>query len=1241
MEGVQDGEHMASETISRMKQIVQSSLIDSFSTLESCKEDYRVNAGVTLIHHLQQKQLASENDVPCPEITYSLKKLIRGLATSNPSKRAGYFSVLVEMLKLFSCITLKNVLDILENEMKLSRNTSKKEITEVFQCQTLVQGALIHSDFIFKESESAQTDLLSKLLAVNENKNILFPHACSFLVDYIQKIDAENFQKLLWPLLKPELSKPCEEYSLDHLHLLLVSKTQFPEVINKKFLVQAFGSKDIINKDSVNQISKILLKMPININHPVYEVACDYVCRLNCVVVFWESFVKECEQHPNEQKEEVLLNFLEFLLQEMSDRKQIPELLVHKFMEIVIKIFQMKKSKVKLAQKANKTFAKMSNLLTNSEVPDEVRISFIHRILFYPGNLMFDKLAGTRIVLELSSRMKAEAIEKVAKAFRDVISAHKPKVKKEGETCSWSKQERIYAAQLYTRFLCLPIMEENIKWKLKQLKFLISFGLIASPSREPGDFASTAVSMQVRNCLFRALDQKVSKDTQLVKLLTSVVYHLNDILFVQENPLKLRQPLSDSSIAAWHKMMVVVKEIENTHETQVIVKRSDKRMFLILFLHMGLQLFQNAPLAEEALQSEDKKQTNKNSEDNEPYWVEVIVDLLLSLLSHSSHLLRNIVVVIFPYLCSHLTPAAVNQILQVLNPYAGPLSNTDTEGDDSEDEIYKNSSDEESGGEEDEDDDDDDDDDVDDDLGNAPVDSHLKMAVHNALKKAGGGCSGSDEESIDMDQMTKEERNGLDAALSEAFKLLKHNRADQKRSNKKQSKDDETLMHFRVRVVDLLELYLVNQPVLVVVLDIIIPLFELLEFCIKDSHQKPLENRIRHCLKKLSEVKQFSNIDGVSQRFIAAIFRRLLQKGERAAAVYQNMGGPLVQCSMDSLLPLDVFKSVLSMTWKGSWKLTEEILSYAFNTDIRPFRRHQALQLLVVFFSNCKLITEASQKNLKTLKVMEEKLSENTVHIFETVLKVKKSDSSLEVKEIFIRELLRVLFAVWQAHNKCEKEKTVSAMDWNAVRAVVSRYWKEKSFATDTKIALKKLANVLQISLSKKNVIAEKRKANGELLTLNEDAESNKSDVKENGDFPNNLEGRDEERSSSDTGDRGYESGNDEKDDIEETIKKRKRPKTNSLKGKAILKKYAKEARLTAMSEGLTKKFSFADFDISSYKETEDEKETELNKKKKRPKLNNENYQHNDSSELPKKTKVKRKNTGHTFPKHKKHKVSN
>lgn len=50
----------------------------------------------------------------------------------------------------------------------------------------------------------------------------------------------------------------------------------------------------------------------------------------------------------------------------------------------------------------------------------------------------------------------------------------------------------------------------------------------------------------------------------------------------------------------------------------------------------------------------------------QPEWIEMTVELFLTLLSHDTYLLRQLIARMFPQLCQHLTAQATFQILQVL-----------------------------------------------------------------------------------------------------------------------------------------------------------------------------------------------------------------------------------------------------------------------------------------------------------------------------------------------------------------------------------------------------------------------------------------------------------------------------------------------------------------------------------------------------------------------------------------------
>lgn len=157
--------------------------------------------------------------------------------------------------------------------------------------------------------------------------------------------------------------------------------------------------------------------------------------------------------------------------------------------------------------------------------------------------------------------------------------------------------------------------------------------------------------------------------------------------------------------------------------------------------------------------------------------------------------------------------------------------------------------------------------------GDETLTDRLRIAVRQAL---GDPATQTDDEDIDVDEMDDDEAKRLDESLATAFKILRENR--QSRS-KKQEKTSQTLTHFRIRVIDLLDIYLETCPSMAITLNIIVPLFALLEFCIKDPHQKPLEHRVRACLKKLSTIKRFNDTTGVDNSLLTTVLKVIICDG--------------------------------------------------------------------------------------------------------------------------------------------------------------------------------------------------------------------------------------------------------------------------------------------------------------------------------------------------------------------------
>lgn len=89
---------------------------------------------------------------------------------------------------------------------------------------------------------------------------------------------------------------------------------------------------------------------------------------------------------------------------------------------------------------------------------------------------------------------------------------------------------------------------------------------------------------------------------------------------------------------------------------------------------MALELLREPVLATEVIAeldacytkaTEKKKKNAKGAAEEEPNWLEVVTDILISLLSQDQHLLRSLVVSVWSLLANHITVAALQQVLDV------------------------------------------------------------------------------------------------------------------------------------------------------------------------------------------------------------------------------------------------------------------------------------------------------------------------------------------------------------------------------------------------------------------------------------------------------------------------------------------------------------------------------------------------------------------------------------------------
>lgn len=581
----------------------------------------------------------------------------------------------------------------------------------------------------------------------------------------------------------------------------------------------------------------------------------------------------------------------------------------------------------------------------------------------------------------------------------------------------------------------------------------------------------------IKQCFYRCFTSRFSNVDNLVTVLSSLSNFIVDILEKEEVRTKLEKQFPKENMDCWETLMQICQSIEKGESKAKIDK-----VFLILLYQLGLFLFSEPAHVKIATSSimelkscyehyrkGKKKKPKEGDLTEEPEWIEVLVEVLLSILSAESSVLRSVVQCVFRLLWEYLTPSSIGQIVSVLDPESesNPLQETDSEAESDESDAEENgveesekdseseaeddleNGDEKSGDDDSESNVSDDDDDVD-----MKTPDQLRLAVQKAL----GAAVGSDTESVDADMIDEEEGKKLDDALAEAFKQFHQGKG---KKNKKERKDKKALSDFRIRVLDLIDIYLEKDPSMDICLGMIAPLTRCLEFCVQDNQFSELENRVRKTIKLLTKIRKFTTTDDVTVEVLCDYLKATIDKGGRSHFLFQALGdvitffstfiihcsqkiqvitpkspkkskvstvtSPLVEILKEALqnyfqnrsclLPIIFFHNVLQTEWESNFKLVPIVIENVFNKDVRQFRRNEGLELIGGFYRALKR-NKPSEKEIAKLAQLET--------AFESALKqTLKEGSEFQVKNNFFVVLKKLINTMKQFHESCHIESNV------------------------------------------------------------------------------------------------------------------------------------------------------------------------------------------------------------------------
>jgi len=1021
--------------------------LDTFWKLSHAKtKKARVEAATTILGGVKKN-----NDDEGKEGKYALKRLLRGLSSTNQNSRQGFFICFCEFLRQ-NDVTYGEVMESVKTVLKVTG--SKSEEAEFLLAQLLTHTALLRS-----EKASSFTDKISSLeeiLTIGGQRSYLLPAAVRLIVEHFVDVPEQEFGDV-WGKITENTKFGQTDLTIDTLYLLFCVHKSHPGVLDKEFATTNWGEKKFINKKTLELFTGVIMKSNHPFialqSHPVLATLVEAAVKSESTAKLW-SFVST---HLTESTNKGLLSFTILLEIVKLAPETVPALLTHHTLEAGMQMIKNNHGEVVLTV--------MKHLIEAAEKSKVDRLDVITKLL--TASVTWDK-DGRGTIAGLLKGADAETVKSAAAIYKKCLF--------EGGRPG----EKVWSCQQLAKLVGSVAVQEDISWRVEILQFLMSVSL----SSDAGGLALSRDSRdQLKDVFYRGLDSRSKNLADSRKVLVELIKHADTLV----EGGKLVKPLEETPLEEWKEMIAAVLKMEKSMEDTKDEKEIG--VFLILYSQMGLQLL-SEPAASIDVLTELKpvyakfQAKKKSPGGSEPHWVEVVVEILLSLLSQNKHLLRKVVSSVFTVICPHLTLPALDSILAVLRATEEGVDEEEeeSEGEDDEDE------DDDEEDEEDEEEEIEEDEEVEED-GDDTDDEEVVDAEHVAKVRAALGdkadAEGESDDDVDMDDIPDEDLKSMDAKLVEVFKVLGGKKTGLEK--KKEKMDKLAMMHFRLRALDLIEVYLGHQPPVAHVLHLIPGLVASLEAGMRTQDQETLNNRLKVVLRKVTNVRKNCVGGGeVESAQLLEVLKRLISIANGGSSVVPALSQPLPifsqLCTLilrlalqaeigveeikkvydDALgdfylksqcvLPLAFFQHAMAVDWDGAWSLAAGLTESSFDSKVRQFRKSQSLGLLGGLY-RCKAVLEADRMGKRkelTGKFVEGALAE-----------MVGCGEGGEIKAKFFCELFKALHAVKTASDGMD-------VKWEDISQELEKFGQKIPNHKDLKRSYNKLCASLGVKAAKK-----------------------------------------------------------------------------------------------------------------------------------------------------------------------------
>ncbi|CAG8545688.1 9276_t:CDS:10, partial [Acaulospora colombiana] len=816
------------------------------------------------------------------DITYSLVRLTRGLASPRAGARHGFSLALIELLACLKCVTYKIIATLID-EACLIKSSKDRENSDLIFGRVFGFMAIIQSGILWRESSTKENyiETIDNLIACSNYKSYVRESCYHIIISSIPHLKITSFEDSaiahLITVMKGRNNHGI--HNPDDVNLALSIESQYPEIVKndswKKILlhdcdscVVKWRNPNIMHRDNMAKLAEA-----IQVCFEDLVISVSLVSLYPFIIAFQARSSKlAAEIHQNQESRlhsvwNTIINL--YSCEDVIGKHSIKFDDFWKFVvDAHFATFQLKVIEQVSAEDGDKGMIIVKSLLgTNC-------------------NWDFDTLSGTKTIKRILRTMSSDALENFLLHVEQIFLKPNQKDNSGTDTIEDCRQ---WIINFVYSILKDAQMKRRESWMIIVFNMFIMYGFFTAKvdgekkiSKCDFDESSSMFDsmgeplekmredfMQAR---FRVPKPPLSEKTQEC-CRTRFFHALGELITIrplenkQSFDVRLNGTMNNGETWAYYAVCQLVKlerdekiepliilndEVRETKEKvfkimhrindklrkskEKTTKNQDEALqcegFLWLFSFSILTLYneqKEAMNALEDLQSCYAKMSAKSKksihDEHDP--ADVIVDILLGYLAIPSSLLHNMAEHAFRIFCGKITGSSLNLLLDLINK--GDIEAMDI---DSEEEVDKMEGEDEDDEESDSNASEGEDDSNEDDSGESDDDHVILKRKYKNIDEQDENESDEDDEN-DEDNEDNESDEGddavsdqermmedLDSKLVEYFKQKKI-----EKSRKKDAKYQK--IHFKHKVIGLLRVFAHSQPTNPLILELLVPLLEI------------------------------------------------------------------------------------------------------------------------------------------------------------------------------------------------------------------------------------------------------------------------------------------------------------------------------------------------------------------------------------------------------------------------------